>query len=220
MNLRDLTEIRNRGPDWPKLQNASDQGITQDRCSSATRTIRSSTSLTIGGLPRPRRTYDCERQAFGTTPRWRPAGRQSPSALPLIRWPISPSVARSPFDSVRLPFNWPPFQPFSSGKRCWPKNPCLRRQQLLVLQRRYPEPRLRKPDRQLWICASRWFTSWRSSLLIVKPERPEVALMGLVCLLAWRSNQQPRSAAVSIFGYTGRSQAAKRPRVEAPSVVM
>jgi hypothetical protein len=30
--------------------------------------------------------------------------------------------------------------------------------------------RSRNTDRQFWICASRWFPGWRSSLLIVKPE--------------------------------------------------
>jgi len=34
------------------------------------------------------------------------------------------------------------------------ENLCLR-QQLLVLQRRHPQPRLRNADRQFWICASR-----------------------------------------------------------------
>ena len=43
----------------------------------------------------------------------------------------------------------------------------LLRQQLLVLQRRHPQARLRNADRQ---CASRWFAGWRNSLLIVKPE--------------------------------------------------
>jgi hypothetical protein len=49
------------------------------------------------------------------------------------------------------------------------ENLCLR-QQLLVLQRRHPQPRLRNADRQFWICASRLFAGWRNSLLIVKPE--------------------------------------------------
>jgi hypothetical protein len=48
-------------------------------------------------------------------------------------------------------------------------NLCLR-QQLLVLQRRHPQPRLGNADRRFWIIASRWFSSWRGSLLIVKPE--------------------------------------------------
>jgi hypothetical protein len=49
------------------------------------------------------------------------------------------------------------------------ENLCLR-QQLSVLQRRRPQPRLSNANRRFWICASRWFASWRSSLFIVKPE--------------------------------------------------
>jgi hypothetical protein len=49
------------------------------------------------------------------------------------------------------------------------ENLCLR-QQLVVLQRRHPRPRLREADRRFWILASRWFTDWRHPLLIVKPE--------------------------------------------------
>ena len=48
-------------------------------------------------------------------------------------------------------------------------NLCLR-QQLLVLQRRKPRPRLTDSDRRFWILAYRWFVSWQTSLLIVKPE--------------------------------------------------
>ena len=69
------------------------------------------------------------------------------------------------------------------------ENLCLR-QQLLVLHRRHPQPRLRNADRQFWICASRWFAGWRNSLLIVKPETAEMASTGLACLLVlalkWR----------------------------------
>jgi len=48
-------------------------------------------------------------------------------------------------------------------------NLCLR-QQLLVLQRRMPRPRLEDADRRFWILACRWFSGWRTSLLVVKPE--------------------------------------------------
>ena len=48
-------------------------------------------------------------------------------------------------------------------------NLCLR-QQLLVLQRRKPRPRLTDADRRFWILAYRWFVGWGTSLLIVKPE--------------------------------------------------
>ena len=48
-------------------------------------------------------------------------------------------------------------------------NLCLR-QQLVVLQRRKPRPRLEDADRRFWILACRWFSGWQTSLLIVKPE--------------------------------------------------
>ena len=48
-------------------------------------------------------------------------------------------------------------------------NLCLR-QQLLVLQRRMPRPRLEDADRRFWILACRWLSGWRTSLLVVKPE--------------------------------------------------
>jgi putative transposase len=46
---------------------------------------------------------------------------------------------------------------------------CLR-QQLIVLQRQHPRPRLSDADRRFWILASRWFTDWCQPLPIVKPE--------------------------------------------------
>jgi hypothetical protein len=49
------------------------------------------------------------------------------------------------------------------------ENLCLR-QRLVVLQRRYPLPRLSDADRRFSILASRGFSDWRHSLLIVKPE--------------------------------------------------
>jgi hypothetical protein len=49
------------------------------------------------------------------------------------------------------------------------ENLCLR-QQLAVLQRRHPRPRLSDTDRRFWILASRWFSDWRNPLLIAKPE--------------------------------------------------
>jgi putative transposase len=45
-----------------------------------------------------------------------------------------------------------------------------RQQQLLVLKRRQPRPRLKDADRRFWIMACRSFVSWQSSVLIVKPE--------------------------------------------------
>jgi hypothetical protein len=48
------------------------------------------------------------------------------------------------------------------------ENLCLR-QQLNVLQRRVPRPRLRDGDRRFWIFVCRWLPTWRDSLLIVQP---------------------------------------------------
>jgi hypothetical protein len=45
-------------------------------------------------------------------------------------------------------------------------NLCLQ-QQLLVLQRRKPRPRLKDADRRFWVLACRWFVAWRTSVLMV-----------------------------------------------------
>jgi hypothetical protein len=49
------------------------------------------------------------------------------------------------------------------------ENLCLR-QQLVVLRRRQPRPRLRGADRRFWILASQWYSGWRGVLLIVQPQ--------------------------------------------------
>jgi hypothetical protein len=83
-----------------------------------------------------------------------------------------------------------PFQPFNPRALLVAENLCPR---LLVLQRRYPQPRLRNADRQFRICASRWFAGWRNSLLIV---RPETLLRwhrrGWRAYRPWRSNRRRR----------------------------
>ena len=58
---------------------------------------------------------------------------------------------------------------FGSRASLVAENLCLR-QQLLVLQRRHPRPRLTDADRRFWILACRWLRGWRGSLVIVKPE--------------------------------------------------
>jgi putative transposase len=58
---------------------------------------------------------------------------------------------------------------FQSRASLVAENLCLR-QQLLVLRRRHPRPRLRDADRRFWIIAFRWFSGWRRPLLIVRPE--------------------------------------------------
>src|SRR5262249_15164303 len=43
------------------------------------------------------------------------------------------------------------------------------RQQLAILHRTTPRPRLRWWDRCFWVWLSKWWPDWRSALLIVKP---------------------------------------------------
>jgi hypothetical protein len=58
---------------------------------------------------------------------------------------------------------------FKSRAALVAENLCLR-QQLLVYQRRRPRPRLRDADRRFWILARRWFSGWRGTLLVARPE--------------------------------------------------
>src|SRR5215470_16229594 len=44
------------------------------------------------------------------------------------------------------------------------------RQQLTVIKRRCPRPRLRKADRWFWLGLSRTWKDWRRALIIVQPE--------------------------------------------------
>src|ERR1041384_7230779 len=44
------------------------------------------------------------------------------------------------------------------------------RQQLAVVKRHCPRPRLRKGDRLFWVCLSMTWKNWRQALIIAKPE--------------------------------------------------
>jgi putative transposase len=44
------------------------------------------------------------------------------------------------------------------------------RQQLAILKRRHPRPKLRMSDRAFWLVLSRAWSHWRETLVIVKPE--------------------------------------------------
>ena len=44
------------------------------------------------------------------------------------------------------------------------------RQQLAVMKRRCPRPRLRRADRLFWVWLSRIWPHWRKALLLVRPE--------------------------------------------------
>src|SRR6516162_1589979 len=44
------------------------------------------------------------------------------------------------------------------------------RQQLAVMKRQRPRPRLRATDRWFWVCLVRFWPNWRKSLLLMRPE--------------------------------------------------
>ena len=56
-----------------------------------------------------------------------------------------------------------------SKSRLAAENLCLRHQ-LVVLKRRQARPRISDADRRFWVLACRWFSNWRDTLIIVKPE--------------------------------------------------
>src|SRR5882724_11703741 len=49
------------------------------------------------------------------------------------------------------------------------ENPALR-QQLAVLKRRHPRPRLELLDKLFWVAVRRFWSGWKQALLIVSPE--------------------------------------------------
>jgi putative transposase len=72
------------------------------------------------------------------------------------------------------------------------ENLCLR-QQLVVLQRRVPRPRLRDGDRRFWILVCRWFPKWRDSLLVVQPTTVlRWHRRGWTAYWRWRSRSRKR----------------------------
>jgi len=44
------------------------------------------------------------------------------------------------------------------------------RQQLAVYERTQKRPTLRPPDRAFWVCLSRFWSDWRTPLVLVKPD--------------------------------------------------
>src|SRR5262245_3566495 len=66
------------------------------------------------------------------------------------------------------------------------------RHQLAVLQRSFPRPRLRRRDRILWVCLSRLWPNWRSSLVLVRPATL-LAWHRQGFQLYWRWKSRPRS---------------------------
>ena len=44
------------------------------------------------------------------------------------------------------------------------------RQQLVVLKRKHPRPRLNVLDKVIWVLAQRFWSGWKQALIIVRPE--------------------------------------------------
>src|SRR5215470_4343814 len=64
------------------------------------------------------------------------------------------------------------------------------RHQLVVLQRSVPRPKLHRRDRVFWVCFSRLWRNWRSSLVIVQPATV-LAWHRQGFRLYWRSKSRP-----------------------------
>jgi hypothetical protein len=54
------------------------------------------------------------------------------------------------------------------------------RQQLTVLKRRHPKPKLSPLDKLFWVSARRFWSAWKQSLMMVTPEW----FVGIVLVLA------------------------------------
>ena len=66
------------------------------------------------------------------------------------------------------------------------------RQQLGVLKRKHPRPRLQTRDRMVWILLRRIWPSWSNALIIVKPQTV-VAWHRAGFRLFWRIRSRPKS---------------------------
>ena len=65
------------------------------------------------------------------------------------------------------------------------------RQQLAVLKRQTPRPRLHPADRLFWAALSRWWPRWRESLCLVKPQTV-IGWHRAGFRLFWRWRSRPR----------------------------
>ena len=66
------------------------------------------------------------------------------------------------------------------------------RQQLAVLKRQSKRPRLRDSDRFFWVLLSRFWSGWKSALLLVKPDTVvEWHRRGFRWYWCWRSRRKP-----------------------------
>src|SRR5262249_51044207 len=74
------------------------------------------------------------------------------------------------------------------------------RQQVSVLKRKNPRPKLTLGDRLFWLGLRRWWSQWASVLVVVKPEtvvRWHRAGFGWYCATASADRESPSSFATS-----------------------
>ena len=94
------------------------------------------------------------------------------------------------------------------------------RHQLQVLQRTRPRRlRLAKADRWLWVVLSRFWTEWRTALVIVKPETVVAwHRQGFRLWWTWKSRRMGRPTVPADVRALIRTMAAANPRWGAPRI--
>jgi hypothetical protein len=76
------------------------------------------------------------------------------------------------------------------------------RQQLTVLSRRHPRPRLTSVDRFFWVMLRRVWARWTDALIIVKPD----TVVGWRLRAGWiRTSNPPVNSVAQVFGLAGSS---------------
>jgi hypothetical protein len=65
---------------------------------------------------------------------------------------------------------WRPVRNLLAGRAALIAENFALRQQLAVLQRSVPRPKLRRRDRIFWVWLSRLWTGWRNALIVVQPD--------------------------------------------------
>ena len=76
------------------------------------------------------------------------------------------------------------------------------RQQLAVLKRRHPRPRLELLDKLFWVAVRRSWSGWQQSLIVVTPETVGALAQGRIPRLYWKLISKAR-------GPVGRRQTSK-----------
>ena len=93
------------------------------------------------------------------------------------------------------------------------------RQQLAVLKRKQPRPRLKRLDRLFWTAMQRLYSGWADALIVVKPETVvSWHRAGFRLLWRWRSRQRGRPRVTAEIRELIRRMNADNPRWGAPRI--